>query len=172
VNQNLVKKWLVVQIKPNSYDLAVRNLQRQGFETFLPKMKTTIKTENKFINKNVLVFPGYVFVGVEPQNFNWNKINNTYGVARVLAFNSKPALISIDLIIALKNRYETNINPIIEESLNKGDTIRFNHGPFVNLIARIEALDDKNRIVVILQALGENRRVKIQQAEKMNFTKF
>ena len=39
-----VKKWYIVQIKSNSYDLAVRNLERQGFETFLPKNEVTIKT--------------------------------------------------------------------------------------------------------------------------------
>ena len=80
MNQNLIKKWLIVQIKPNSYDLAARNLERQGFKTFLPKMKTTIKKEKKFINKDVLVFPGYMFVGVDLQNSYWAKINSTYGV--------------------------------------------------------------------------------------------
>lgn len=170
--QNSVKSWLVVQIKPNSHIIAARNLERQGYETFLPKMKATIKKDNKFINKDVFVFPGYLFVGIDLQNSNWTKINNTYGVAKVLVFNGKPSKISLDLIIALKTRYEANINPKIEENLKKGDTIKFNRGPFVNLIAKIEALDDKNRIWVVLEEMGRFKRLKIQQAEKMNFTKF
>ena len=36
-------------------------------------MKTTIKKEKKFINKNVFVFPGYMFVGLNQFNFNWTK---------------------------------------------------------------------------------------------------
>ena len=67
MDQNLFKKWFVVQIKPNSGDLAVRNLERQGFETFGPKMKITIRKNNKFFNKEVLVFPGYIFVGIRHQ---------------------------------------------------------------------------------------------------------
>lgn len=39
--ENEGKKWFAVQIKPNSYNLAARNLHRQGFETFLPKMTIT-----------------------------------------------------------------------------------------------------------------------------------
>ena len=27
INENLNKRWLVAQIKPNSHDLAIRNLQ-------------------------------------------------------------------------------------------------------------------------------------------------
>ena len=34
MSQNLAKKWLVAQIRPNSHDLAIRNLERQGFEVF------------------------------------------------------------------------------------------------------------------------------------------
>ena len=37
MKQSLDKKWFIVRIKPNSYDLAVQNLERQGFETFFLK---------------------------------------------------------------------------------------------------------------------------------------
>ena len=117
MDQNLIKKWLIAQIKPNSYDLAARNLERQGFHTFLPKMKTTIKKEKRFINKEECVFPGYMFIGVNPQNLNWTKINSTYGVSKLLVFNKKPAEISYDLILALKNRYLENTHPTLKESL-------------------------------------------------------
>ena len=102
--QNFLKIWMIVKIKPNSYDLAIRNLERQGFETFLPKMEVTIKKQNKFLNNNVYVFPGYIFVGIDKQNFNWIKINSTYGVSKVLTFNGKPSKVSPDLIMELKNR--------------------------------------------------------------------
>ena len=41
MNKNLDKKWFIAQIKPNSYNSATQNLERQGFETFVPKMKIT-----------------------------------------------------------------------------------------------------------------------------------
>ena len=171
MNRNFIKKWLIAQIKPNSYDLAVRNLERQGFETFLPKMKTTIKKEKKFINKEVFVFPGYVFIGFNSQRFDWNKINSTYGVSKVLVFNKKPSEISYDLILALKNRYEVNIIPSLKETLRKGDTIKFNSGPFVDLIARIESVDVSNRIWVLLEVMGGNRKLKLEQSEMLKYIK-
>jgi transcriptional antiterminator RfaH len=171
MNQNFNKKWLVAQIKPKSHDLAFRNLERQGFETFMPKIKVTKKKENKFINKEVFVFPGYVFIGVDLQNSYWTKINSTYGVSKLLTFNNKPSEIPFDLIVALKNRYEDKINPIINENLKKGDIIKFNNGPFVDLVANIESVDAKKRIYVLLEVMGGSRKLEINLKEKINFIK-
>ncbi|MDA8751065.1 hypothetical protein N9M77_05910 [Planktomarina temperata] len=33
--------WYIVQFKPNSHKIAVSNLLRQGFETFLPMHEVT-----------------------------------------------------------------------------------------------------------------------------------
>ena len=171
MSQNLAKKWLIAQIKPNSYDLAIQNVERQGFEVFLPKIERTIKKENRFIYKNVFVFPGYMFIGFDPQKFDWTKINSTYGVSKVLVFNNKPSEISYDLIIGLKHRYEVNFDPIPKESLQKGDLIKFNSGPFVDLIASIEDVDETNRIWVLLEAMGGKRRFRLQQTEKPKYNK-
>ena len=40
--------WYIVQFKPNSHKIAVRNLQRQGFEIFLPMHEVTRRTAAKF----------------------------------------------------------------------------------------------------------------------------
>ena len=56
MKQSLDKKWCIAQIKPNSYDCAIQNLERQGFETFLPRMKITQRQKNKFLVKKVYVF--------------------------------------------------------------------------------------------------------------------
>ena len=165
-----VKKWYIVQIKSNSYDLAVRNLERQGFETFLPKNEVTIK-KNKFISKDVLVFPGYGFVGVDLQDSYWTKINSTYGVSKLLTFNNKPCEIPLDLIVTLKNMYENKANPMINENLKRGEIIKFKNGPFADLIANIESVDKKKRIYVLLEVMGGHRKLEINLKEKLNFTK-
>ena len=171
MNNNYKKKWMIAQIKPNSYDLAVRNLERQGFETFLPKTKMTIKKANKFIHKEVLLFPGYAFVGIDQQNSDWIKINSTYGVLKLLSFNKKPAEVHFDIIVALQNRYGDKFNPVINEKLKKGDSIKFNNGPFTELVAYIERIDEKNRIYVLLELMGGHRKLEINLKEKINFVK-
>jgi len=169
--ENVLKKWFVVQIKSNSYDLAIRNLERQGHETFVPKMKVTVKKKKSFVDKFVSVFPGYLFVGVDTENINLTKINSTYGVSKLLVFNKNPYEISQDMVLALKKRYSSNFSRNNKDKLQEGDFIKFESGPFVELIARIEAVDGKNRLWVLLDLLGSNRKIKIKQTKKISFTK-
>jgi transcriptional antiterminator RfaH len=170
--QSLDKKWFIAQIKSNSYRSATQNLERQGFETFLPKMEITQRQENKFLVKNVYVFPGYMFVCFNPHIITWTKINSTYGVSKILTFTNKPAEISSDLILELKNRYELiNINSMQKEKLQKGDSIKFISGPFTDLITKIENVDEKNRIWILLEAMGRNQRIKLQNVEKNQYNK-
>jgi len=171
MKQNSVKKWFIVQIRPNSYDLALRNLERQGLETFFPKMKATIKKENKFIYKDLPVFPGYAFIRFDLQNFNWTKINSTYGVSKILSFNNKPSEVPFDLIVALKNRFDCNIHPITSENLKKGDIIKFNYGPLVDTVVNIESVNANDRIFILLKFIGGYRKLEVNLKEKTNFVK-
>ena len=41
--------WYIVQFKPNSHKISVRNLQRQEFETFLPMHEVTRRTEDFYL---------------------------------------------------------------------------------------------------------------------------
>lgn len=169
--QQLVKKWFVVQIKPNSYKSAIENLERQGFETFLPKMQITQKQKNKFLVKNVYVFPGYMFVCFNPHIISWTKINSTYGVSKIIAFNCKPSEISPDFVQELKIRYEVNSNQTKKEKLQKGDSIKFFAGPFTDLIAKIECIEENKRIWVLLEAMGGYQRLKLHRDDKLNIIK-
>jgi len=171
MNQSLEKKWFIAQIKPNSYRSAIQNLERQGFETFLPKMGITQRKENKFLVKNVYIFPGYMFVCFDPHIITWTKINSTYGVSKILTFSNKPAEISSDLILELKNRYEINSKLTQKEKLQKGDSIKFYTGPFTDLIAKVESVDEKNRIWILLEAMGGYQRLKLQNVEKNQYSK-
>ena len=171
MNKNLHKKWLIAQIKPNSYNTAIQNLERQGFETFLPIMEITQRKKNKFIVKNDYVFPGYMFVGFGLHTLSWTKINSTYGVSKILAYNKKPSEISSDLILELKKRYQITINPTQKVNLQKGDAIKFYAGPFVDLIAKVESVEKNNRIWVLLEATGGHQRLKIHSVDTNKYDK-
>ena len=163
MNQSLNKKWFIAQIKPNSYEAAFQNLERQGFEIFVPKMEITQRQKNKFIIKNVYVFPGYMFVYFDPGIIRWTKINSTYGVSKILVFNNKPSQISSKLIQDLKIRYEINSNPSQKETLKPDDNIKFCSGPFADVIAKVESVNENNRIWVLLEAMGGYRRLELKK---------
>jgi transcriptional antiterminator RfaH len=168
---NSERIWSIAQIKPNSYDRAIRNLERQGFEVFLPKIIKTIRHNNKFVHKDHYVFPGYMFVGFNQDFREWVKINSTYGVSKVLVFNNKPSEINHDLILALKDRYEINRNSTLKEELQAGDNIKLNSGPFSDLLLKVDATEGKDRIWVLLEFLGSQKRIKLTNINKRSYIK-
>lgn len=156
-----VKKWFIVQIKPNSYDLASRNLVRQGFEIFSPKMSITKRKNNKFFLKEVLVFPGYIFVSFNPSLVKLITINSTYGVSKILSFNKKPAEISSDLVLRMQDRYIINHTISENNLLQKGDNIKIYSGPFADFFAKVENVSINNRIWVILEYSGKRQKLNL-----------
>jgi len=127
-------------------------------------MEITQKKVNKFLFKIGYVFPGYMFVCFDPDIITWTKINSIYGVSKILTFNNKPSEISFDLIQDLKIRYEINSNPTQKETLKPGDSIKFYSGPFADVIAKVESVDENNRVWILLEAMVVYRKLKLKKS--------
>jgi transcriptional antiterminator RfaH len=171
VVQKSDKKWFIAQVKPNCYDLASINLQRQGISIFMPKIKYTERKENKFKVKEKHLFPGYIFVNFNPFIFTWTKINNTYGVSKILVFNKKPAEISTDFVLELMSRYSLNRVLSENKNLKEGDTIKIDNGPFADLIAKVHRVKENNRIWVLLEYMGGIRKLKLKKTPDFSYNK-
>ena len=82
--------WYLVQLKPNGHKLAKANLERQGFNTFLPLQNVTKRTAQKFMDRTVPLFGGYMFVELDVAQNSWRKVNSTLGVARIVSLGGTP----------------------------------------------------------------------------------
>jgi len=154
------KEWFILQFKANSHQQAVKNLNRQGFETFLPLHNTTSRKASQFINTSQPLFPGYMFVTFDKAESKWHKINNTYGVLRLVTFNSILKSIPATFINNLMKRYDLSGNLIPIKELKKGDQVKVLKGPFANFIATIESYETDQRIWVLMDLMG--RKIKIE----------
>lgn len=154
------KEWFIIQIKSNSYQKAIRNLSNQKFETFLPLENLSINKNSKLKTVTRPLFPGYMFVAFDKSIADWVKINNTYGVLRIITFNSKlksvPECIVNDLMEGNNNSKKSQ--PTIE--FTKGDQVKVLSGPFTNFIAKVETYGRNQRIWVLMNLMG--RETKIQ----------
>jgi len=154
------KEWFILQFKSNSHHLAAKNLNRQGFETFLPLNETTSRRLSRFINTSKPLFPGYMFVTFDRTKSNWHKINNTYGVTRLITFNTVLKSIPIRFIDNLMKRYDSSGNLLPIQKLKKGDQVTVLKGPFGNFIATVEKYESDQRIWILMDLMG--RKTKIQ----------
>jgi len=154
------KEWFILQFKANSHHQASKNLNRQGFVTFLPLHDTTSRKLSRFINTSKPLFPGYMFIKFDRTESEWHKINNTYGVSRLVTFNSILKSIPTNFVDSLMNRYDLSGKLLSIQKLNKGDQVKLLKGPFAKFAATVEKYEHDQRIWVLMDLMG--RKSKIQ----------
>ena len=153
------KEWFILQFKSNSHSLAAKNLSRQGFETFLPLHDTTSRRTSRFINTSKPLFPGYMFIKFDRAESEWHKINSTYGVSRLITFNSNLKSIPTIFVDHLMKRYDLLGKLIPIQKLKKGDQVTVLKGPFANFVATVERYETEQRIWILMDLLGGKTKI-------------
>ena len=154
------KEWFILQFKPNSHHQAVKNLNQQGFKTFLPSYDTTLRKTSRFVTSTKPLFPGYMFILFDKTELKWHKINNTYGVSRLVTFNSILKSVPNTFVDSLMERCDLSGKLLPVENLRKGDIVKISDGPFADFIASVENYETDQRIWILIDLMG--RKTKIQ----------
>ena len=149
----MFSNWLVVQTKARNEDKACINLKRLGFEVFYTK----IKKSNIFFNKIKFdlkpLFPGYIFVKLNV-NGNWHKINNTYGVARVMKFGETTCFLPYKILQSLKRNCDQNDVFQQNFALKKGNKLKIRKLNLPPIDAIFEEVVDTKRSYVLMSLLN------------------
>ena len=153
-------EWYILQFKANSHYQASKNLNQQGFKTFLPTINTTSRKISRFTNTTQPLFPGYMFVKFDKTESEWQKINNTYGVSRLIIFNNTLKSVPSIFVNNLMYRCDSLGNLLPIEKLNKGDQVKISKGPFADFIATVETYETEQRTWVLMDLMG--RKIKMQ----------
>jgi transcriptional antiterminator RfaH len=154
------KEWFILQFKSNSHHLAAKNLNRQGFETFLPLHDATSRRLSRFVNTSKPLFPGYMFVKFDRTESAWHKIDSTYGVSRLITFNSILRSIPTIFVEHLMKRYDLSGKLIPIKNLKKGDQVTVLKGPFANFIATVEKYEADQRIWILIDLMGRKTKIR------------
>ena len=157
--------WYVAQLKPNAQGLATTNLQRQGFEVFHPVRRVTRRAGGAFHAALRPLFPGYLFVSAAKAGPALSRVNATRGVGRLVSFGASPSALPAQLVAGLRARCD-NAGVLVElDTLGVGDRVRLLSGPFADYVARVEALDEGQRLWAVLEAARNPTRVSILASE-------
>lgn len=153
--------WYLLQTKPNAHIIACDNLKRQGFDVFLPLKIKTFKKNQKFINKTVPLFPGYLFMGAQIDPIRWTSINGTRGISRAVTLDGNYRPVSNHIIDGLK--YRCDEHNIIQglNDIVKGDRVKIDKGPFAEFICTVDKIDDDRRVWVLIDLIQKQTRTKI-----------
>lgn len=151
--------WIVVHTKNNNEFKASKNLVRQGFEVFYPKVLKSNINYNRVRKIIKPLFPGYIFVNLK-KNQNWIKINSTFGVRTILKFGRNIYLLPIQIISQIKMKCDKNDICHISD-YKKGDKVKINFRNSPSLQSVFDEKLDQKRCYVFLELLKTKFKIKV-----------
>lgn len=152
------EQWLAIATQPHKERVAIENLQRQGYETYCPMLRKQVRHARRVQDVLRPFFPGYVFAKLGADGV-WRSMQSTFGVRRVIAFGEAPCLLSGDFIAALHAREVDGAIIKPGKDYQIGQTVCLTGGAFDGLVATIVEMDEKQRLVVLLDLLNQMVRV-------------
>jgi len=101
-----------------------------------------------------------MFIEFDRMKSDWHKINSTYGVSRLVTFDTFSNSIPTTIIDNLMNRCDLSGKLLPVKKLKKGDQVKILKGPFANFIATVETYETDQRIWILIDLMG--RKTKTQ----------
>jgi len=145
--------WYVAAAMPRKERFALANLHNQGFATFYPLLH---RTRSPGGGKTVSpLFPGYIFVGLNPQRIRWQSINGTFGIRYLVGpRGALPSAVPPPGMDELFQRFPQGAHYVPECRLRPGDPVNVITGAFAGIPATFEDMLSQDRIRVLLSWLN------------------
>ncbi|MGD0027039.1 MAG: transcription termination/antitermination NusG family protein [Xanthobacteraceae bacterium] len=155
------KRWYVVQTRPHAESKAVWHLNRQGFETYLPRYRRRQRHARRIENVASPLFPRYLFVAVDMATQRWRSIHSTIGVTRLVCDGNTPAPVACQIVGDLKGREDKEgfVQLGRKPRFAPGTPVRILDGVFTDCLGLFEDMTGDERVTVLLELLGRKVRV-------------
>lgn len=150
--------WAVVNAQPNREHVAVGHLERQLFTAYCPMVMKRVSHARVVKDLRRPLFPGYLFVRINPRLDRWRPILSTIGVRSLVRNGDEPGLIADAFVASLKSRERDGI-VARPDTYKIGDNVSLIGGAFDGIVASIVGMDEKDRLTVLMDLL--NRKVKV-----------
>lgn len=154
--------WYLAQFKPNCHHIAKRNLDHQGFRTFLPLQLESHRWRSRFVTEMRPLFSGYIFVAFDLQQGSWRAIRATQGITRLVSFGAEPTPVPTQVVSQLMLRCDRDGHLLPPKIVKIGDRVSVTQGPFAGFVATVEGLAADRRIGLLMEIMGTSARVSVR----------
>lgn len=158
-------RWYVVHTQARAEERAVWHLQKQGFECFLPRVRTIRTHARKVTLVTTPLFPRYLFVRFEVGVSRWRVINGTRGVVRLLDNGKFPLAVPCGLVENLLEKCDRQYTvPLAAMGMfTRGLKVRIKSGAFSGQTAEINEIfaEGRDRVHLLLTLLGAQAELRL-----------
>jgi len=148
------ESWYLVHTKPRQEDVALTNLERQGYECYLPQMRIERIRRRKAEVATEPMFPRYLFIRLDSsdQGKSWSPIRSTLGVSQLVHFGARAAKVDDALVDLLRQREQAMP---LNAMFTNGDSVIITDGPFAGIEAIYQTADAERRAFILLEILSK-----------------
>jgi transcriptional antiterminator RfaH len=151
--------WWVAQTQPNRLALALGCLARLGYVTYAPRIVENRINHHRRVDVAAPLFPGYCFVQAMLQ---WHAAVAAPGIVRLCRQGGdRPATVSDELVASIRQREHAGLVVLPERQFRPGVRVRVLTGPFRDHLGIFSDMNGNERVGVLLNLLGAERRVAV-----------
>lgn len=155
-------RWYLIHTKPSAESVAQTNLERQGYEVYLPRLMQWTVWRGQRRERIAPLFPRYLFLRLREGHQPLGPVRSSTGVANVVRFGSRYAVVGDEVVAELRTQADpvTGLHRLRpRRPLTVGTVVRITVGPFDGLEAIFERPAGVDRVVVLLKLLGQDASV-------------
>lgn len=155
--------WFVVYTQPNGEARALVNLRRQGFDAYLPRYKRRRSHARKVDTVERPLFPRYLFVALDLMRARWRPILSTFGVCDLVRNGDTPQKLPAGVVDEIRAGEAAHSFDLLDPLAGAvpGAAVRILAGPFADLIGRLQAAAESERVTLLLDLLGREVRLRL-----------
>ncbi len=153
-----MQRWYLVRTKPNAEATALRNLERQAYEAYLPRLSQVLPWRGQWRDRVVPLFPGYLFLAVDEGRQALTPVHSTLGVAGIVRFGASFAIVPDKIVRDLRSFEDpaTGLHRLaLPDQLAPGTRVLIVTGPFGGLEGVFQRETGEDRAIVLLSVLGQ-----------------
>jgi transcriptional antiterminator RfaH len=158
------ERWIAINTHPHRERIALENLRRQQFDAYCPMLRKRRSHARRVEMVLRPLFRNYLFVRANAQLARWRPILSTLGVRNIVRTGEELSFVEGAFITSLKAREIDGAIVRPEHPYRIGQRVEITSGPFDRIVATIIDMDEKDRLVVLLDMMNRAIKVKVDGA--------
>ena len=167
---NMNHHWYALYVKSRHEFVTERELTRKGVEAFLPSVRLLRQWRDRKKWVDFPVFPGYLFVHIEPTPEKMLRVLRTIGAVRLLSSSPGcPVPVPDEEIESLKILLQSGRQIDVYPHLKEGMQVRIKRGVLNGAVGTLVRKEEDYMIFVNVRLLGRSVGVKVHATDVEEF---
>ena len=158
--------WYALYVHSRAEKKVHERLLNMGYESYLPLIVKLKKWSDRMKKVEEPLFKSYLFVRADKRRYF--EVTEIPGVTRFVSFNKDFVVVPENQIIAIKKYCDDYVEGEDETNTNEfheGQLVRITSGPMTGLTGRLAPIDNKRRLVVYIESVGQYLPINIARSK-------